>query len=148
MKGWTKGIPSGTFFTPEGGFAIKLINDTGAVSIKGYIVEPSSSVDMGVEYVDNDDIDPIGIVYESGVPDGEYMWVVVSGLADVMYGTAVVRATFSRVSVVADGITPGQAVNEALPLPPFSTNKHFQEIGHPIESRATPGLARTDLHFN
>jgi hypothetical protein len=134
--------------TPEGGIAVLLINDTGGPSLKGYIVEASSSTDDAVQYTTNDDIDPIGVVYEDAVPQGEDMWVVVSGIADVFYGTVVTRATFSRVSIVADGVATGQAVNEALPTPPFATNKHFQEIGHPIESRGTPGLAKTILHFN
>ena len=136
------------YHTPEGGVAIWMINDTGVVSTKGYIVEASPSTDFTVQYVGNDDIDPFGIVYDADVADSELMRVVFAGLADVFYGTVVTRATFSRVPVVADAITPGQAINEALPVPPFATDKHFQEIGHPIESRGTPGLARTMLHFN
>lgn len=134
--------------TPEGGMAVELINKTGADSIKGYIVEPSSTVDNAVKYTDNGDVDPIGVVYSDGVADGGKILVVFSGLAEVYYGTAVTRATFSRVPVAADGVSAGQAVNEALPSPPFATDKHFQEIGHPIESRGTPGLAKTILHFN
>lgn len=135
--------------TAEGGLAVKMINKTGAASIKGYICEPSDTTDNGVKYTDNDDIDPVGIMYSDGVPDGGEVFVVVAGIAEVYYATAVTRATFSRVPVVADGIAvAGQAVNEALPVPPFATDKHFQEIGHPIESRGTPGLAKTLLHFN
>ena len=139
---------AGARLTPEGGFAIKVINKTGAASIKGYIVEASATVDMAVQYVVGDDIDPIGIIYEPGVPDGSLMWVVVSGVADVFYTGNVTRATFSRVQTAAEGLTDGQAINEALPVPPFATDKHFQEIGHPIESRVGAGLARTVLHFN
>lgn len=135
-------------FTPEGGSAIRVINDTGAPSIKGYIVQASASVDNAVEYTSDDDIDAIGIIYEGGILDGELMWVVTDGKVDVYYGTAVTRATFSRVPVVADSLSPGQAVNEALPVPPFATDKHFQEIGHPLESRGTPGLALSNVHFN
>lgn len=135
--------------TAEGGLAIKVINKTGAPSIKGYICEPSDTTDNAIKYTDNDDFDPIGIMYSDGVPDGEEVFIVVSGIAEVYYGTAVVRATFSRVPVVADGIAvSGQALNEPLPAPPLSNDKHFREIGHPIESRGTPGLAKTILHFN
>lgn len=137
-----------TKFTPEGGLAVKRINKTGGASMKGYIVEPSSSIDNGVKYTDNGDPDPIGIVYESGVPDGEEMWVIVSGIADVYYGTSVDRATFGRVPILADGLSTGQALAEPLPTSPFATDKHFQEIGHPMETRATPGLAKTVIHFN
>lgn len=135
--------------TAEGGLAIKAINKTGAPSIKGYICEPSDTTDNGIKYTDNDDFDPIGIMYSENVPDGEEVLIVVAGIAEVFYGTSVTRATFSRVPVVADGIAvSGQAVNEPLPAPPLSNDKHFREIGHPIESRGTPGLAKTILHFN
>lgn len=138
----------GAKLTPEGGFAIWVINDTGGVSVKGHIVEPSSAVDNGVQLTTDDDFDPVGIIYESGIDDGDGMWVIVSGIADVLYGTTVTRATFSRVPVTADGLNPGEAINEPLPSPPLATDKHFREIGHPIESRGTPGLAKTILHFN
>lgn len=144
---WKKTNPRNTFLTPEGGIAVKLINATGAISIPGYIVESGGGEDNSVTYTTNGDIDPIGIIYNS-VSNGEFVWVVISGIADVYYGTSVTRGTFSRVPVAADGVPDGQAVNEALPTPPFATDKHFQEIGHPLESRATAGLAKTILHFN
>jgi hypothetical protein len=134
--------------TPEGGIAISVINKTGGVSAKGMIVEPASSTDNAVKLTTDGDVDPIGIIYEAGIADGEEMFIVVAGIAEVYYGVAVTRATFSRVPIVADGLNPGEAMNEALPSPPFATDKHFQEIGHPIESRGTPGLAKTVLHFN
>jgi hypothetical protein len=136
------------FPTSEGGMAIWVINDTGGTSIKGYIVEPSSSTDNAVKYTDNNDVDPVGIVYDAGVPIGGRMRIVVGGIAEVYYGVAVTRGTFSRVPIVTDGLSSGQAMNEPLPSSPFATDKHFQEIGHPIESRGTPGLAKTLLHFN
>lgn len=135
-------------FTKEGGLAVLLINKTGGASVKGYIVEASSGTDNGVQYVSGDDIDPFGIIHNAGVPDGELVWVVVSGIAEVFYAMAVTRAAFSRVPTIGEAITNGQAINEALPTPPFSTDKHFQEIGHPIQSRGDAGLAKTVLHFN
>lgn len=137
-----------TFRTPEGGYAIRIINKTGANSIKGTTLKGSSSFDNGVELTVNDDVDPIGIMYSNGVPDGEYVWIVKSGKAYVLYGTAVTRGTFARIPVVADSIASGRAVAEALPTPPLATDKHFQEIGHPIESIGAPGLALTMVHFN
>lgn len=139
---------AGATLTPEGGVAVKVLNKTGAPSIKGYIVEPSLTTDNAVKYTDPGDSDPLGVVYESGVPDGNYMWIIVSGIADVYYRDTVTRATFSRVATAVESGTGGQAVNEALPTPPFSTDKHFQEIGHPIESRIGAGLAKTVIHFN
>lgn len=135
-------------FTPEGGLAVLMINKTGGATTKGYIVEPSDVADNAIKYTTDNDVDPIGVIYESGIADGKPVWVVVSGIADVYFGTTVTRGTFVRVPVAADSIPSGQAVGEALPTPPLATDKHFQEIGHPIESRGTPGLAKVVLHFN
>lgn len=136
-------------FTPEGGLAVKVINDTGAASVKGMIVKASNTIDNAVSIIPIDNPDPIGIIYDDGIPNGEYIWIVIQGKVQVLYSTAVTRGTFSRASQSLDAApVAGQAINEALPAPPLSTNKHFQEIGHPIESRGTPGLAMTILHFN
>lgn len=136
-------------FTQEGGLAIRLINDTGAPSVKGTILKASNSTDKAVSLIPIDNPDPIGIMYDDGIPNGQPVWVVIQGIAQVLYSTTVTRGTFSRVPVIGD-VSPvvGQAINEALPVPPFSTDKHFQEIGHPIESRGIPGLALTVLHNN
>ena len=136
-------------FTPEGGLAVKMINKTGSASVKGNIVEVGKAVDESVILAGIDDPDPFGIMYDTGIVDGELVWVVVSGIAQVLYSTAVTRGTFARVPVTADGsATAGQAIAEALPTAPFSTDKHFQEIGHPIETIGAPGLALTILHNN
>lgn len=134
--------------TPEGGTVTWVINKTGAPSIKGYIVEPEGSTDFAVKYPEPGDVDPIGVVYDSDIPDGSLMRIVVAGIADVFYRGNVTRATFARVATTVEAGNGGQAVNEALPIPPFATDKHFQEIGHPIESRIGAGLAKTVLHFN
>ena len=93
-------------------------------------------------------LDPIGAFLESGVPDGEEAWIVVSGIAKVYYIGSTTHGQFCRVLVAADGGSAGQAIAEAVPTPPFATDKHFQEIGHCIESRTGAGLAKTVLHFN
>ena len=134
--------------TPEGGIAVRMINKTGGASVKGHIVQPEGSTNDAVELTIGGDIDPIGIIYDADIPDGNLVWVIVAGIADVLYSNTVTRATFSRVSTAGEGLPNGVAVNEALPTPPFATDKHFQEIGHPIESRTGAGLARTILHFN
>lgn len=134
--------------TPEGGLAVRIINKTGATSVKGNVLELEGSTDLGVELAGINDPDPCGIMYTAGVPDGGYCYMVVSGIAEVLYGTTVTRATFSRTPVTADSVAAGLAVAEALPTPPFSTDKHFMEIGHPLESIGAPGLAKTVLHFN
>ena len=112
------------------------------------MIEASGSTDNAVNYTTDDDVDCCGVCYEAGIGDGAEMWVVVSGIADVYYGGAVTRGTFSRVPITGDGYNTGEAIAEALPTAPFATDKHFGEIGHPIESIGSAGLAKTVLHFN
>jgi hypothetical protein len=138
-------------WTPEGGMAIKLTNKTGGVTVKGYLVHPYSAaaVDNAVALVPVGGPDIIGAFYEDGVADGAEAWIVVAGIADVYFGTDTTRGHFARMSISADtGDAPGVATSEAVPSSPFATDKHFQEIGHVLESRVGAGLAKVALHFN
>lgn len=135
--------------TSEGGLAIKLTNKTGAASVKGTLVDPHTTIDFAVVLVPAGLPDIIGVMYESGVPDGAECWVVVSGLADVMFIGDVTPGQFARMSIAADtGDAPGHAIAENLPTAPFATDKHFMEIGHCLQARTGAGLARVVLHFN
>jgi len=42
----------------------------------------------------------------------------------------------------------GNAIAGAFPTSPFATDKHFQELGHSMQSRTGAGLARVNLRFN
>lgn len=142
-------MPTGTFNTPEGGRAVRRINKTGAASVKGTVVRVSDTVDFGVRLIVVDVPSPIGVVYESGVPDGSPVWVVTSGDADVLFVGSVTRDHLARGFVAGDaGYEPGKALSEALPTAPFATDKHFYEIGHTLQNRTGAGLARVTLHFN
>jgi len=135
--------------TPEGGYAIKLINQTGGVSVKGYAVTPSDTVDNAARLIVVDVPNPIGIVYESGVAVGQPMWVVVSGIAEAYFQNAPTRAYLARGFVTGDtGYVSGQIKSEAVPTSPFATDKHFYELGHILETKGAPGLAKMVLHFN
>ena len=136
------------FHSKEGGAGYYIINKTGGSSTKGYLVKAGSAVDNSAEYIPGGNPDPIGVIYDAGVPDGDMMRIITSGKVPVYYATAVTRGTFARVSTAVEALPNGQAVSEALPTPPFSTDKHFQEIGHPLESIGGAGLALTDVHFN
>lgn len=137
------------FATPEGGLAVRLINDTGETSVKGKIVHPSNSVDNAVSLVPVDDVDCMGVIYESGIPDGEMMTVVFSGMVKVFFVDSTTREHFARICVAADtNAENGKAISEPVPTPPLSTDKHFREIGHILESRVGAGLANVMLHFN
>lgn len=134
-------------FTPDGGMAVLLKNGTGATSTKGTLVTASQDVDLAVVLQTNA-FDTFGVMYESGVPDGAWCWVVVSGLAQVLYadGAAATRGNVC-ISDAADG-RASDIDNFGLGLPAADT--HFKEIGHVLETKSsgTNVLAYINLHFN
>lgn len=135
--------------TPTGGVAVRLTNRTGAASVKGTVVCASSAYDNAVNLIVVDIPDPIGVIYEDGIADGQEVWVVKSGIAEVYFIGSTTRKHFARGFISTDsGYVSGQALSEAVPTSPFATDKHFYEIGHVLESRTGAGLAKTELHFN
>lgn len=137
--------------TPEGGIAQRYINKTGT-SVKGMVVSVynSTAINNAVAKSVVDVPDSIGIIYESGIADGEYVWVVTSGKADVLFVGNTTVKNLARTFITADGASyiAGYALAEAFPTSPFASDKHFCEIGHVLESRVGAGLARVNLHFN
>ena len=134
--------------TNEGGLAIRLTNKTGAPSIKGYLAHASEAVDDAFDLTPDDVPDNIGIIYEAGIADGAECWIVKNGIVEVYFEGAVTHGDFVRSQVNADGGTVGVAVAENEPTSPFATDKHFQEIGHLIQSTGGAGLARCVIHLN
>jgi len=135
--------------TPIGGLAVKLVNRSGAASIKGHLVDISPSYDESVRLCPVEVPDCIGVFLDSGIPDGEEAWVVISGVAEVYFFASTIRGHFARIGWGSDtGEVAGQAIAEAIPSPPLSTDKHFGEIGHVLTTRTGPGLAKVVLHFN
>ena len=140
-----------TMDTLEGGRAIKLTNKTGVASVKGIVVKPSSSTDYAVDVCGADGVDPIGVVYEDGIADGSEVWVVISGIAEVLLedSTATTRGYWARTSITQAGRADITAA-----LPPEGTiqalENHFSEIGHSIQSvtAGTDKLARIVMHIN
>ncbi len=136
-------------FTPEGGLAIRLINKTGAPTVKGRGVGVNTALDDSVVLIGVDEVDCIGVFYEAGIVDGELTWIVISGIADVLFINATTRRHFARVNITADASpVAGGIISEAMPTSPFATDKHFGEIGHVLETIGAPGLAKVVLHFN
>jgi hypothetical protein len=134
-------------FTPEGGFAIKITNGTGATSVKGSLVSASTTTDNAVILQANE-YDTLGIVYESGVAAGEDMWIVVSGRAQVLVKNAT-AITRGMIIIAAD--TDGRAIAVANPGSGLPTvDVHFKECGHYTESKnaGTDVLAWGIVHFN
>jgi len=130
-------------------FMVQMVNKTGAVSVKGDVVMPSDSTDNAVALIVQNEPDPIGIIYESGVADGDLVWVVCGGKAQVNFIGNATRGQLVRGFLTGDaGFITGKALAESIPTSPFATDKHFYEIGHVIESRTGAGLAWCMVHFN
>lgn len=132
--------------TSEGGVAVRLVNKTGASSIKGTLIEPSDTAESAVELTEAESYDCIGVVYESGVADGELMWVVVYGIAEVLLkdGTAAAKGNWA-----STGDDSGRADCETT-VPPGLILAHFREIGHCLEDKiaGTDVLCKISMHFN
>lgn len=132
------------YITPEGGIAIKMINRTGAHSIKGTIVE-AGTVDGGFVIAPADADDAIGVVYEDQIPDRQECLVCFSGRAQVLLkdSTAASPGYWIGTSNVAGRADATNATPPAAPA-------HFQEIGHCVETvtAGTGKLAFCMLHFN
>ena len=144
--------PQGVKFkiTPEGGYAVRMINSTGGASVKGTVVTVGTAVQDSVQKIVVDAPNPVGIIYEDSIADGLEVWVVISGIADVYFVGNTTRGDIARGFLTADGASyvTGQALSEAYPIAPFASDKHFYEIGHVLESRTGAGLAKCILHFN
>lgn len=133
----------GSGFTAEGGFYITLINDTGANSIKGTIIEASTTDNACIVSATNSS-SAMGIIYEDGVSNGNFVKVVVSGKAEVLLedGLDSTAGYWCGVSNVA---------GRMFQLPaPTTAAEHNREIGHSLQSVAngTNKLSFVNLHFN
>ena len=129
-----------TLITPEGGIAIRITNNTGVASVKGNLIEADGTL-TGL----NCD-DCIGVIYEAGIANGNDMWVVVYGKAQVLLDDN----TGSTVGNWVEASEPGYANAEAGS--PAAAPQHFQEIGHSLQTVAAGGggthvLCLVNLHF-
>lgn len=132
--------------TAIGGFAVKMTNKTGVASVAGKVVECSGAVDDAVALSDADGDHSIGVFLDSGIADGSETWIVVGGVADVLYedGESSTRDQWVFMSGTA-GFAQDQAAT------PGHAADHWKEIGHCCETVTyvdTPILARCILHFN
>ena len=133
-------------FTLIGGLAIKLYNRTGADTVKGQLVPPDTATADGATLTSIDDVDCIGVFLDDGVADDALAWVVVSGIADVLFDDNFGPTQGDWVETSEAGYANSAASPAAAPT-------HFSEIGHCIETVAAGGggthvLARCVLHFN
>jgi hypothetical protein len=146
---WLSTLNSNIKPTPLGGIAIKVINNTGAPSFQGGIVKTSPNIDGAVILCPVGNPDPMGVMLDDNVPNGLPMWIVISGKAKVFFVNAATKGLFARMTASGDtGAAAGKAICEAVPFEPFSVDKHFQEVGHVLETTGGSGLALINIHFN
>jgi hypothetical protein len=120
----------GRLYTNDGGVATRYINGTGAPSVKGTIMKLSTIPDTVILNPGSDPL-PMGIVYESGIADGQEMWVTVAEDAYVLIedGTTATVGNWVKVSDTQTGradasnLAPEGGTIQAL-------EDHFGEIGH------------------
>lgn len=153
--------------TSDGGVAIHLKNNTGGESIEGYVVAIDDSENSSVKYIAQGGLNPIGVFYESGIPNGVDALVVVSGIANVYFSGSVSLGQMARGFVDSDlTYVPGQVVAVDYPINTLNlwqgevqltinpettlvkADMYFYKVGVAIESRTGAGLAKTVLHFN
>lgn len=129
--------------TPES-MVTFMVNKTGAASVRGSVVEVSSTTDNAFQLAPTSSDEPIGAVLDDGVPDGSFCRVVTGGTAQVLVEDGVAPTRGYWVSV-SDTVA-GRAQMTAAPVPAT----HWNEVGHCLESKVsgTDVLAWCMLHFN
>ena len=135
--------------TKDGGVAVWFQNRTGTASVRGSLVTMGtapSSVILCPKTIPK----ACGVVLDSGVPDGQFVRVVVTGVAYVLVedGMGPTVGYWVGLSSVTDGRAQFQAT-----LPDNSgagIDLHNREIGHCVDTvpAGTDVLARVVLHFN
>lgn len=132
--------------TPLGGYAVKLTNNTGSASVAGQLVRADTADDDAVILTADDDDECLGVFLDDDIADGEEAWVVIAGIADVLFDDNVGPTH-------GDWAETGTAGYANAATSPAAAPEHFREIGHCIETVAAGGagthvLGRCVLHFN
>lgn len=131
-------------FTPEGGTAIRVLNKTGGASVKGTVVAASTVTANAVMTNPIDGDMPIGVMYETGIADGQLCWVVTSGIADVLFKDTV--APILGGVIYSSSVAGRVDISSTVP----AATTHFKECGHSFEAKSAGAnvLAKCVLHFN
>lgn len=130
-------------FTADGGMYVTLTNRTGANTVKGQVVQAdTANGDSFVLSIANS-VNPIGIVFESGIANGSSCKVVVSGKAYALLknGVAGVNGSWCGCSDNA-----GRMYQQSSPP---ATSEHDREIGHSLQTitSGTNVLCLIIVHF-
>jgi len=139
----------GIALTPCGGFARAFTNKTGARTVRGQLVTTGSAANSVINTsagVPN----AIGAIWTVGADDGTACYVVISGVADILFADG--QAPTVGYWVGSSDAVDGRA-RAAASLPDNSgagVTMHNHEIGHCIQTVAagTDVVARAVLHFN
>ncbi len=134
--------------TSIGGFAIKLTNKTGANTVQGNLVRADTATDDAFILTAAADDEYFGVILEAGVADGSEAWIVIHGIADVLFDDNVAAVRGNWVGTGQAGLARTQAAPPAL-----GVAAHFEEVGHSIENVTAGGggtfiLARVVLQHN
>ena len=127
--------------TPEGGFAVRLTNKTGAVSVKGQIVSHKDTVARAFDLTAVDANHCLGVVYESGIADAAECWVVVSGIAQVLMKNAATMGHICRIPLNTDEV---KAAGYAMDASQSGTASVYK-IGDVLETADAEVLCRVLL---
>lgn len=137
--------------TAQGGRAQRYINNSGDPSVKGTVVSAGSAGDGFVKATPAGGQHPIGVIYENGIANGDWVWVVTYGRCQVLLedGTASTAGYWAQTSNVTTGranITTASPPGGGIP----ELDAHMEEIGHCTDSQTagTDVLAFITLHFN
>jgi hypothetical protein len=135
----------------DGGYMVRLLNKTGAASVRGSIVRAGVATPGAFSLVLADNINPVGVVYEAGVLDGSLCWVVTSGRAQVLIENTT-AASLGNWIKVSDNANGRADASNALPLGGTITalEDHLSECGHSLEAvtAGTNKLVWAIVHFN
>lgn len=121
-----------------------IINNTGVASEKGRLVEMDTTTNQAI-FTTANSLEPIGVIDESGIANGDTMRIVVGGDTEVLLDDNVG-------CTAGDWASTGQIGYADATVNPNPIT-HFQEIGHYSETVAAGGvgthvLAKLIMHFN
>ena len=117
--------------TPEGGFAVRLTNKSGAATVKGTIVSIKAGVDGEFELTPVNATHCLGVVETDAVVDGGSAFVTVAGIAPVLMKNNSTAGHICRIPLNGDdGEAAGYAMDDAQ-----STSASVYKIGDVLETK-------------
>lgn len=111
--------------TPEGGFALKMTNKTGAATVKGALVS-ASTIDDSFALTGPGNDNHIGVVYTPNIADGADAWIVVEGRAEALLEDG-------QAGTPAFGVNPSTSVAGRVKIDPVAPGC----VGNCIETIAS-----------